>query len=364
MGLFDKKICDICGGSMGLITDNKASDGGFCHTCAGKLSPFFHGARNATLQQIREQIAYRETNRQQLNIFNPTQVLGYNTKVYLDPGHNCFVVSKKSDYRAENADIINLSQVLGAVSEVKEHKTEIYQKDSQGHNVSYNPKRYDYKYEIVVTININSPYFNKIEFEVTKDRPHSRTSPDFMTYQQTADQIVAAVTGRPIANNAVGGVMGNVAGIAGTAGVVGMVGSLLGNQNNQQGGGVAGMVGSLLGNQNNQQGGGVAGMVGSLLGNQGNQQGMNNGFAQQGMNNGYAQQGMNNGYAQQGMNNGYAQQGANTAFGQQGMNNVYAQQGFNQPNFNGGAFGGQWQCPNCGAVNTANFCQMCGAQRR
>ena len=55
MALFDKKYCDICGGSMGLIIDNKAADGNFCHSCSNKLSPFFHGARNSTLQQIQQQ---------------------------------------------------------------------------------------------------------------------------------------------------------------------------------------------------------------------------------------------------------------------------------------------------------------------
>ena len=384
MGLFEKKFCDICGQKIGLLGNHKTSDGNVCGNCAGKLSPFFHGMKNSTLQQIREQMAYRETNRQQLNVFNPTKVLGYNTKVYLDPGHNCFIVSKKSDYRAENADIINMSQVLGAISEVKEHKSEIYQKDAEGHNQSYNPKRYKYSYEIIVTINVNSPYFNKIEFEVTKDRPESKTSQEFMNYQHTADEIVAAVTGKPmqqrggIAGGIANGIGQAVAGAAGVAGLAGLAGALLGNQNN---------------NGMQQQGYAQQGF---------NNNGMQQGYAQQGFDNngmqqGYAQQGFNNngmqqqGYAQQGFNNngmqqqGYAQQGFNNngmqqGYAQQGFNNNGMQQGYTQPNYSGGTangyaqqgfnnngmqqgFGGQWVCQNCGTTNTGNFCQSCGSQR-
>ena len=61
-------------------------------------------------------------------MFSPSKTLGFKTKVYVDPGHNCFVVSRSSDYKGSNADIINLSQVTGARSEVKEHKKELYMK--------------------------------------------------------------------------------------------------------------------------------------------------------------------------------------------------------------------------------------------
>lgn len=384
MGLFNRKNCDICGGDMGLIIDNKAADGNYCHNCAHKLSPFFKNARNSTLAQIQQQIAYRETNRQQLNIFNPTKVLGYDTKVYLDPGHNCFVVSKKSDYRSENADIINLSQVQGAVSEVKEHKKELYQRDAQGHNVSYNPKRYEFSYEIQVTIRVNSPYFNEIKFDVTKEKIANKASQEFMNYQHTADEIVAAVTGKAMPQNNVGGVAGAigqaVAGAAGIAGLAGIAGALLGNQNaNQQ------VQQGFNNNQNGyaQQGfNNNQGFAQQSFNNQGyaqqdfNNQGYaqqgfnNNGYAQQGFNNnGYAQQGFNNnGYAQQGFNNnnGYAQQGFNNnqGYAQQGFNNNgYAQQGFNNNQGFAQGFGGQWVCSNCGTTNTGNVCQCCGQQR-
>ena len=47
MGLFDKKICDICGEKIGLLGNRKLDDGNLCKDCAKKLSPWFEERRQA-----------------------------------------------------------------------------------------------------------------------------------------------------------------------------------------------------------------------------------------------------------------------------------------------------------------------------
>ena len=37
MGLFDKKVCDICGEKIGLLGNRKLDDGNLCKDCAKKL---------------------------------------------------------------------------------------------------------------------------------------------------------------------------------------------------------------------------------------------------------------------------------------------------------------------------------------
>lgn len=37
MGLFDKKICDICGEKIGLLGNRKLDDGNLCKDCAKKI---------------------------------------------------------------------------------------------------------------------------------------------------------------------------------------------------------------------------------------------------------------------------------------------------------------------------------------
>ena len=312
MGLFDKKYCDICGEKIGLLGNRKVEDGNVCSKCAGKLSPFFTGRKKSTIEDIKQQLAYREQNRQNLNSFSPNRIYGSRTKIYIDDAQRKFVVSRKSDYRSENADLIDFSQVANARYEVEEHRSEVYRKDSEGKSVSYNPPRYDYSYEITVYLTVNSPYFSDIEFELTDHRPDNRYTDEFRRYEQEANEIVSALTG--------GG---------------------FGQQN--------------MGFQ---------------------QQGMGMGYAAQGFpQQGYPQQGFpQQGYPQQGFpqQQGYPQQGfpQQQGYPQQGFpqQQGYPQQGFpQQGNFQQqGNFAQpmQWTCPNCGAVNSGNFCEGCGSPKQ
>lgn len=68
MGLFDKflekKECGICGKELGLLGKTKLQDGYMCKDCARGLSPFFTRARESTVAQIEQQLAWREKNRE------------------------------------------------------------------------------------------------------------------------------------------------------------------------------------------------------------------------------------------------------------------------------------------------------------
>lgn len=73
--MFEKKECAICGTELGLLGKTKINEGYLCKECAGKLSPYFHGYRSSTADDIREQLAYREANAERLASFNPTRTL-------------------------------------------------------------------------------------------------------------------------------------------------------------------------------------------------------------------------------------------------------------------------------------------------
>ena len=165
MGLFDSKNCDICGEKISLLGNRKVEDGNVCKNCAAKLSPFMSGRRHTTLEDIKRHLEYREQNKQYVAQFNPNMVLGNTTKVYIDQSMGCFAVSRDRDWRSKNPDIIPLNQVSNVHTEVEEHKKELYTKDAEGKNVSYNPRQYEYSYEFEVEINVNSPYFDEIKFE-------------------------------------------------------------------------------------------------------------------------------------------------------------------------------------------------------
>ncbi len=96
MGIFDKKECAICGKSVGMLGSRKVEDGTICSDCTKKLSPFFSERKKSTVADIRQQLQYREQNRQNLNNFNATRTLGNSTKVIIDDTQRKFVVSRRT----------------------------------------------------------------------------------------------------------------------------------------------------------------------------------------------------------------------------------------------------------------------------
>ena len=108
--LFEKKECSICGGEIGLLGNRKLEDGNCCKNCAGKLSPWFDDRRHSTIEQIKEQLAYREENQAALNTFRPTLRFGdeYTLRAELDQGVPSRFVVEQDNYREENADLIAL----------------------------------------------------------------------------------------------------------------------------------------------------------------------------------------------------------------------------------------------------------------
>ena len=151
-GLFDKKTCDICGNKIGLLGNRKLEDGNLCKDCAAKLSPWFSERRHSTLAEIQNQLVYREQNKLAVSAFNVTRSLGKNSwKILLDEDARKFLVTNSSKWQEENPDVLDFSQLTGCDLEIKENRSELKQKDSEGKQVSYNPPRYEYSYNFYVT---------------------------------------------------------------------------------------------------------------------------------------------------------------------------------------------------------------------
>ena len=169
MGLFDKKYCSICGEKIGLLGNRKLEDGNLCKNCAAKLSPWFSDRRNSTVEEIKNQLAYREENREKVSAFHTTRTLGTDTKVLLDEDAGKFVVTRARNLPDANPDVLDFSDVTGCNLDVDEDKREIKRKDKDGNEVSFNPPRYEYSYDFYITIYVNNPYFDQIHFKVNSD---------------------------------------------------------------------------------------------------------------------------------------------------------------------------------------------------
>lgn len=165
--MFEKKICSVCSGEIGLLGNRKLDDGNLCKKCAAKLSPWFTGRRRSTVADIKEQLEYREKNRDALAEFNPTLTLGRVMKVIIDEDAGKFVVTRASRLTEENPDVIAFSQVTGVDIDIDEDRIEVMKEKSDGTEVSYNPPKFTFTYGIKIIIHVNHPYFDTMDFDLT-----------------------------------------------------------------------------------------------------------------------------------------------------------------------------------------------------
>lgn len=336
MGLFDKKFCDVCGEKIGLLGNRKLEDGNLCKDCAKKLSPFFDERRHSTVDQIKQQLAYREQNKQVLAGFSSTRCFGEEKKIYLDQRNGTIVVSRLSpgNWSEENPDVIQLSQISSINLDIDEDRDEIYTQGKDGQRVSYTPPRYKYYYNFDLKFVVNHPYFDDFTVRLNDNRVEGMGTMEYNRFQQMAMEVIGTLLpGQAMPN--MGMPMNN--------------GMNMGMNNGM-------------------------GMNGGYAHAGGFNQPMNNGMGMNGgmpMNNGYNQ--MNQGYNQgMPMNNGYNQP-INNGMGMNGgmpMNQGYNQgmpmnNGYNQqPQYGQAAqTQAQGQCPFCGAPLTgSSFCTACGAK--
>lgn len=169
MGLFDRKTCDICGEKIGLLGNRKLDDGNICKSCANKLSPWFTGRKASTVEAIRAQLAYREANKAEVPNFVVGKTLGKDTKVYISADGSKFIVTRSSNWKNENPDIIDITAVTGVRIDISDSRSEEKRKDSEGKEVSFNPPRYTYDYDVRVSVSVNHPYFSEMNFAVDDD---------------------------------------------------------------------------------------------------------------------------------------------------------------------------------------------------
>lgn len=209
MGLFDKKYCDICGDKIGLLGNRKLEDGNCCKNCARKLSPWFSERRHSTISDIKRQLVYREGNRAKAAQFQISRELGKEWRVLFDNTHSWFTVTRARDIAEENADILDYSQLTGSRLDVDKGRHELRRTDKDGKQVSYDPPRYEYSYNFNLTITVNSPYFDEMNFRLSP-RPIILESEapsvfslvrsidpsyniEYRRYMQLADEICAAI---------------------------------------------------------------------------------------------------------------------------------------------------------------------------
>ena len=168
--LFEKKECAICGGEIGLLGNRKLEDGNCCKDCAKKLSPWFDERRHSTVEQIKAQLQAREYNKLALETWQPSIALGDYYTMYVKTKGDVpisFVVSNSDKYRENNADILSFLWITACTPDIRESRTELKQTNSQGEKISYDPPRYEYRYDFYIKLDIKGcDYIDDMRFRI------------------------------------------------------------------------------------------------------------------------------------------------------------------------------------------------------
>ena len=173
MGLFDvfkKKDCEICGKEVGMFCYKKLEDGEICKDCVKLLSPWFDDRRHSTVEQIKAQLQAREYNKLALETWQPSIALGEYYTMYVKTKASVpisFVVSNTEKFRENNADILSFLWVKSCTPDIRESRTELTRTNSQGEKVSYDPPRYEYRYDFYIKLDIQGcDYIDDMRFRI------------------------------------------------------------------------------------------------------------------------------------------------------------------------------------------------------
>ena len=162
--------------------------------------------RNSTVAEINEQLAYREENKKAVEAFHVTRTLGEDMKVLLDEDAQKFMVTSAKNIKDANPDVLCFSQVTGCNLNIEENDSEEMTKDKEGKQVSYKPQRFTYHYDFTITLHVNHPYFNEIEFNLNSSsiettpnggvpairKPNPKLNREYKKYEAMGQEIVKA----------------------------------------------------------------------------------------------------------------------------------------------------------------------------
>lgn len=192
--IFEKKECAICGGEIGLLGNRKLDDGNLCKECARKLSPWFTERRRSTVEDIRKQLNYREQNKEQVRRFHISREFkGSSLRIFIDDSKGQFAVASAMNEEV-NPDILLLTQITSCILDIDQDREEIYYKDSEGKEHSYNPPQYKYSYDYTINLTVNSPWFDDMKIKLNSFSIEERDRHRIVEMENLGNEIIMALT--------------------------------------------------------------------------------------------------------------------------------------------------------------------------
>ncbi|MCI7672413.1 DUF4428 domain-containing protein [Schaalia hyovaginalis] len=112
MGLFDAKMCELCGEKAGMLTKLKLSEGFLCSKCKKKLSGFSSGWSARTISDVNAHLQAREANRAIYSSFVPDMSAGPDQLFRVDSRQGAFVFAFGKDWTEGNPTVFGLNSLM------------------------------------------------------------------------------------------------------------------------------------------------------------------------------------------------------------------------------------------------------------
>ena len=103
----DKK-CSICGGNLTEFGNRNIKNGIVCRYCVKKASPWLSDDDylKRDVKAFIKHLKYREKNQAKVDAFEPERTISGKYSLYLNRDKGEFVISKRKDYKKDNADVL------------------------------------------------------------------------------------------------------------------------------------------------------------------------------------------------------------------------------------------------------------------
>ena len=100
--------CSICGGLLTQFGSRNIKDGIVCRYCVKKASPWLtdEDYLSRDIEAFKKHLEYREKNQKKVDAFEPERTIEGKYSLYLDRDNGEFVISKRKDYKKDNADVL------------------------------------------------------------------------------------------------------------------------------------------------------------------------------------------------------------------------------------------------------------------
>ena len=109
----NEKTCSLCGQPLSRYGNKKILDGVLCRNCIKAASSWLSDEDylKLSLDDYRKHLEYREKNREKLDAFEADKSVDGKYSLYLDSKDQEFLISKRKDYKKDNADVIDLDDI-------------------------------------------------------------------------------------------------------------------------------------------------------------------------------------------------------------------------------------------------------------